>query len=746
MRSLILFLTLIASHVSIAQGVGINNPAPDPSALLDLTSTDKGLLVPRMTTAQRDGIPVPALSLLIFNTTNERFEYHNGSAWVPFILNTGWLTTGNAGTNAATNFVGTTDNVPLVLRTNNTEQLRIQGNGNVGIGVNAPMHRLDVQGDAFFRSAFMDPGLRISTNEGSLTYVDLIGEQGFTSGGIRLRPRNIVSDRYLYMAPSGQIGIATIFPEENLHVVGNIRMVDGNQAAGRVMVSDFFGTATWTDPSGLGGGTLDDAYDFGGPGAGRTITADAGAVRVEGTDGLQVTGTLNSGATLDLAGPGTRMFFHPRKAAFRAGQVAGAQWDDASVGVRSTAWGLNTTASADGSTAWGDLTVASGALSTAWGLSNTAAYLGTVWGYENLANGTQSTAWGEGNSASSYLATAWGEDNIASDHNTTVWGRLNQATAIRSTAWGSNNLASGNGSTAWGGGNQATENYATAWGSTNQATELYSTAFGSLNQASEVMSTAWGFMNQVSGNMATGWGMMNIASGALSTVWGRESTASGLHATAWGNGNIASGEQATAWGEYNNASGHRATAWGFLTAASGVLSSAFGRNHVASSYGETVLGIGATAYTPSVNGATQFRTANANDRLLVVGNAIDANNNDAVDAAERSNALLILKNGNTTIGNANPNTRLDVVAGTTGTITRVMTVRSAFTANNTGTGIALINSTGNASDVGSEIISVTTNATSGLSDLRFHVHGGGGANGPLDERMRILGNGNVGIG
>lgn len=45
-----------------------------------------------------------------------------------------------------------------------------------------------------------------------------------------------------------------------------------------------------------GGGTLDQAYDFGGPGAGRTITADAGAVQVNGTDGLRVNGSIGVGA------------------------------------------------------------------------------------------------------------------------------------------------------------------------------------------------------------------------------------------------------------------------------------------------------------------------------------------------------------------------------------------------------------------------------------------------------------------
>src|ERR1039458_3430939 len=70
-----------------AQGnVGIGTPAPDPSALLDLTSTSRGLLIPRMTQAQRTGILLPATGLLVFCTDTgvslpSTFYYYNGTAW-----------------------------------------------------------------------------------------------------------------------------------------------------------------------------------------------------------------------------------------------------------------------------------------------------------------------------------------------------------------------------------------------------------------------------------------------------------------------------------------------------------------------------------------------------------------------------------------------------------------------------------------------------------------------------------------
>ncbi|MCB0713942.1 MAG: hypothetical protein KDD67_16575 [Ignavibacteriae bacterium] len=58
----------------------------------------------------------------------------------------GWSLTGNSGTNVGTNFLGTTDDTPLLVKTNSIERIRVEANGNVGIGETTPGAKLEVGG------------------------------------------------------------------------------------------------------------------------------------------------------------------------------------------------------------------------------------------------------------------------------------------------------------------------------------------------------------------------------------------------------------------------------------------------------------------------------------------------------------------------------------------------------------------------------------------------------------------------
>ena len=82
--------------------VGIGTITPAPSAELDVTSTTKGFLPPRMTTTQRNGISSPETGLVIFNTSTNMLEYKSSSAWVSIVSLTLPTSVSNGGTGAET--------------------------------------------------------------------------------------------------------------------------------------------------------------------------------------------------------------------------------------------------------------------------------------------------------------------------------------------------------------------------------------------------------------------------------------------------------------------------------------------------------------------------------------------------------------------------------------------------------------------------------------------------------------------
>ncbi len=167
-------------------------------------------------------------------------------------------------------------------------------------------------------------------------------------------------------------------------------------------------TIDWKPIIGNNLGTLDQAYDYGGSGNGKTITADAGAVIINGTDGLVSTGTVGSGA-IAPSGAGSRMVWNPNKSAFRAGTVTTNQWDDINIGSYSVAFGNQTIASGSYASAFGFLSLASGPNATAFGLGTNSASGNTfAAGFNTDANGYLSTVFGDSNTASSYGETVFG--------------------------------------------------------------------------------------------------------------------------------------------------------------------------------------------------------------------------------------------------------------------------------------------------------------------------------------------------
>ncbi len=84
MKKLTILLTVVLfTALSTMAQVAINTDGTDPgtSAMLDVKSTEKGILIPRMTTAQRTGISSPVQGLMVYDTDLDAFYFYDGTEW-----------------------------------------------------------------------------------------------------------------------------------------------------------------------------------------------------------------------------------------------------------------------------------------------------------------------------------------------------------------------------------------------------------------------------------------------------------------------------------------------------------------------------------------------------------------------------------------------------------------------------------------------------------------------------------------
>ena len=79
---LLLISTFLLIENSFAQSIGIGTPIPDASSMLEIKASNKGLLIPRTSTASRTAIVNPAKGLMLYDTTTSSFWFHNGAAWM----------------------------------------------------------------------------------------------------------------------------------------------------------------------------------------------------------------------------------------------------------------------------------------------------------------------------------------------------------------------------------------------------------------------------------------------------------------------------------------------------------------------------------------------------------------------------------------------------------------------------------------------------------------------------------------
>jgi hypothetical protein len=183
---------------SFASTVSINNGSPAASAILDIASTTKGFLAPRMTDVQRDAIASPAAGLMIYNTVSNAYNVYNGSTWASIGAGGGssqWTTSGS-------NIYYTT--------------------GNIGVGTVSPAARIE----SFNSSATALPAslgatqvastLRLNSSTSALDF-------GSSASGAywmqAANPASLGTNFAILLNPNGgNVGIGNTAPTEALDV------------------------------------------------------------------------------------------------------------------------------------------------------------------------------------------------------------------------------------------------------------------------------------------------------------------------------------------------------------------------------------------------------------------------------------------------------------------------------------------------------------------------------------------------
>jgi hypothetical protein len=264
MKQLIILLAILFSVKVFAQNVGIGTLTPDASAQLHISSTSKGLIIPRMTTAEKLVIATPADGLMVYDTDIKNFWYYDNTAATWKELNS--------------------LNVLPVGLTNNT--LRHDGSswitdayvtnvGNkVGVGIAAPSEGLHIDSSVKIGNAVWSS----SANTRFLKFGDgnfiTVGEDS-SDDRLYLRAKDYVFGKSSNVY-SGNVGIGvTGTPAAKLHVNGSVRITEGNQAAGKVLTSDANGNATWQDAP-----CMQHKVIFGSPVSGASFVVPAGITRL----------------------------------------------------------------------------------------------------------------------------------------------------------------------------------------------------------------------------------------------------------------------------------------------------------------------------------------------------------------------------------------------------------------------------------------------------------------------------------
>ena len=237
-----------------AQSLAVNTTGATahPSALLDINSLNKGMLIPRISlTGINDvtTITAPQTSLIVYNTnaaiiggSGLGYYYFDGIKWVKMIDDatpkTSWDIAGNAGTVDGINFLGTTDNVPLSFLVNSKPAGRIDPNGPVFFGYQAGNVNTALSNTGIgFQSLFSNTSGNRNTATGhSALYTNTTGNRNTANGDSALYKNTTgsVNTAYGYQtlysnttaSSNNALGYRALYSNTN----GHSNVAAGNQA------------------------------------------------------------------------------------------------------------------------------------------------------------------------------------------------------------------------------------------------------------------------------------------------------------------------------------------------------------------------------------------------------------------------------------------------------------------------------------------------------------------------------------
>jgi hypothetical protein len=394
-----------------AQNVGIGTTTPNASALLELQSTNKGLLLPRV--ADTNAVPSPAKGLLIFaNATNSAWFY-DGAKWQETANDNLWTKYQDSITTSTKKYVGINTDYSIY-----SPKKGIQASGS-----------LLIHPEMSYTNAAPTVAQTYTMNNssGTVTYNDSI-VRIFDPGGQGNPYINNTQGNIVFGSPGLSVGYLVSFNPSDFGLAeGDTLWI--SKVAFPACRTNFIKRFTNTTivPVNFTIASLFPFFNFRSNSdnlnaAGFDITCKAIYQKVN-------TESINESI-------GNAMLFNGSNGSFSAGLFALAS------GNTSIAMGKFTTASGDGSTAMGNGTIASGVISTAMGFSSAAnGVSATAIGDNTIANGQSSIALGTFTIANGNFSTAMGSDSKAMGFYSTAMGNNTTATGYNSTAMGNTTIA-----------------------------------------------------------------------------------------------------------------------------------------------------------------------------------------------------------------------------------------------------------------------------------------------------------------